>query len=152
MTVDGSERAGYAGRFLRVPDVVGFCCSEPSGPSGLGLASAIGAGIARPDRVPVLGTDADGFHRAVADLDTAVRLGMPLVVLVYNSPSANAAAGEPDVAAVARGFGADGLTMRGTLDLPVMAEAVRDRTCAVPGQGQPLVIDARIVQPDRHAS
>lgn len=144
VTIDGGERTGCPGRLLEIPDVVGFCCAAAEGPEGLGLASAIGAGIARPDRVSVLGTGDGGFHRAVAELGTAVRLGMPLVVLVYNESRAMAQT-EIDIAAIARGFGADGLTVRSTLDLPVMAEAVRERVGVPAGQGQPLVIDARIV-------
>ena len=44
---------GYPSMFLSVPDQDGFCFTQAYQSIGLGLASAIGSAIARPDRLPV---------------------------------------------------------------------------------------------------
>ena len=91
----------------------------------------------------------------IAELETAVRLALPLVVIVYNDdaygaevhhfgpqdPSADLGAvvfPPVDIAAIARGFGATGVTVRAEADL----EAVREWLEA--GPTTPIVIDARI--------
>lgn len=156
VAVDSGNFMGYPSQFLDVPDVAGFCFTQAFQSIGLGLATAIGSALARPDRIPVLGTGDGGFHMAIADLETAVRLGIPLVVIVYHDASYSAevhhfgesnesvAFPDTDLAAVARGFGADGVTVRGPDDLPAMVEAVR--TCAGRSRAgaRPLVIDAKI--------
>ena len=45
---------------------------------GLGLASALGAAVARPDRLTVAALGDGGFLMSAAELATAVRLGLPL--------------------------------------------------------------------------
>ena len=40
--------------------------------------------MARPDRMPVLGTGDGGFLMGTSELDTAVRLSLPLICVVYN--------------------------------------------------------------------
>lgn len=156
VAVDSGNFMGYPSQFLDVPDVAGFCFTQAFQSIGLGLATAIGAAVARPDRVPVLGTGDGGFHMALAELETAVRLRLPLVVLVHNDASYSAEVhhfGEADpsvvfpdtdLAAVARGFGADGVTVRGVEDLPAMAAAVRECVGRPRGEARPLVIDAKV--------
>ncbi|MEZ5085778.1 MAG: thiamine pyrophosphate-dependent enzyme [Tessaracoccus sp.] len=156
MAVDSGNFMGYPSQFLDVPDVAGFCFTQAFQSIGLGLATAIGAAVAQPDRVPVLGTGDGGFHMAIADLETAVRLCLPLVVLVYNDASYSAevhhfgesdetvAFPDTDLAAIARGFGADGITVRGVDDLPAMAAAVTECVARPRGEARPLVIDAKI--------
>lgn len=164
VAVDSGNFMGYPSQFLDVPDVDGFCFTQAFQSIGLGLATAIGAAVARPDRVPVLGTGDGGFLMSIAELETAVRLGIPLVVLVYNDAAYSAevhhfGAGsddadgpdldtvvfpDTDLAALARGFGAMGLTVRSDADLPAMVEAVREVAAMSHGRGRPLVIDAKI--------
>ncbi|MFT3888904.1 MAG: thiamine pyrophosphate-binding protein [Arachnia sp.] len=156
VAVDSGNFMGYPSQFLDVPDVAGFCFTQAFQSIGLGLATAIGAAVARPDRIPVLGTGDGGFHMAIADLETAVRLRLPLVVLVYHDASYSAevhhfgeaddtvAFPDTDLAAVARGFGASGVTVRGVDDLPGMAAAVAECVARPHGQARPLVIDAKI--------
>ena len=93
---------------------------------------------------------------ALAELETAVRLRLPLVVLVYHDASYSAEVhhfGESDdsvifpdtdVAALAKGFGADGVTVRGPEDLPAMAAAVGVCVGRPRSEARPLVIDAKI--------
>lgn len=156
VAVDSGNFMGYPSQYLSVPDEQGFCFTQAFQSIGLGLPTAIGAGLARPDRLPVLGTGDGGFHMAIAELDTAVRLGLPLVCIVYNDAAYGAEVhhfgiGDPaadmstvtfpdtDFAALGRGFGADGVTVREVADLEQVErwlEAKPDR---------PLVIDAKVV-------
>lgn len=155
VSVDSGNFMGYPSQFLSVPDEHGFCFTQAFQAIGLGLSTAIGAGLAQPDRLPVLGTGDGGFHMAIAELDTAVRLKMPLVCIVYNDaaygaevhhfgesdPDAEMASvvfPETDFAAIGRGFGAEGITVRTLADL----DAVKQWLASDPTA--PLVIDAKI--------
>ncbi|MGW3995152.1 thiamine pyrophosphate-binding protein [Amycolatopsis sp. NPDC004772] len=151
VSIDSGNFMGYPSAYLSVPDEQGFCFTQAFQSIGLGLGTAIGAALARPDRLPVLGTGDGGFHMALSELDTAVRLGLPLVVIVYNDAAYGAEVHhfgdadmatvrfpDSDLAALARGFGCTGITVRAAEDL----SPVRD-WLAGPRPG-PLVIDAKI--------
>lgn len=159
VAVDSGNFMGYPSQFLDVPDENGFCFTQAFQSVGLGLATAIGAALARPDRLPVLGTGDGGFHMGVAELETAVRLQLPLVCIVYNDaaygaevhhfgaddPLANMETvvfPETDAAAIGRGFGADGLTVRKVEDLDAVAGWLASNP------DRPLVIDAKIASDD----
>ncbi len=75
---------GYPSMYLSVPDEWGFCFTQAFQSIGLGLATAIGAALAQPDRLPVAALGDGGALMGVAELDTVVRLGLPMVVVVYN--------------------------------------------------------------------
>lgn len=152
VAVDSGNFMGWPSMFLSVPDEQGFCFTQAFQAIGLGLATAIGAALARPDRLPVAGLGDGGALMGAAELDTVRRLGLPMVVVVYNDDAYGAEvhhfAGEPmqtvtfpdtDIAAVARGYGFTALTVRGRDDLgPVRdwLDGARDT---------PLLIDAKIV-------
>ncbi|SJM67020.1 TPP-requiring enzyme co-localized with fatty acid metabolic genes [Gulosibacter sp. 10] len=159
VSVDSGNFMGYPSAYLDVPDEFGFCFTQAFQAIGLGLHTAVGAALARPERLPVLGTGDGGFLMAIAELETAVRIGLPLLVVVYNDDGYGAevhhfGAGEDaeaaapdlgavtfpraDIAAIARGFGAEGVTVRAVEDL----EAVREWLDG--GPSAPLVLDARI--------
>jgi thiamine pyrophosphate-dependent acetolactate synthase large subunit-like protein len=146
---------GYPSTHLAVPDENGFCFTQAYQSIGLGLYTAIGAGIAQPDRLPVLGTGDGGFLMSISELDTAVRLGLPLVVIVYNDSAYGAEVHhfvegdhdtvtfpDTDIAAVARGFGAVGVTVRTMADLEAVRGWIDDHGRS--GAARPLVIDAKI--------
>jgi len=82
--VDSGNFMGYPSMFLSVPDEQGFCFTQAFQSIGLGLATAIGAALARPDRLPVAALGDGGCLMAAAELDTVARLGLPMVVIVYN--------------------------------------------------------------------
>ncbi|WP_086850554.1 thiamine pyrophosphate-binding protein [Amycolatopsis kentuckyensis] len=151
VSIDSGNFMGYPSAYLSVPDEQGFCFTQAFQSIGLGLGTAIGAALARPDRLPVLGTGDGGFHMALSELDTAVRLGLPLVVIVYNDAAYGAEVHhfgdadmttvrfpDSDLAAIARGFGCTGLTVRSAADL----SPVRDWLAGP--RSNPLVIDAKI--------
>ncbi|GIF67800.1 acetolactate synthase I/II/III large subunit [Asanoa ishikariensis] len=152
VSIDSGNFMGYPSAYLGVPDEFGFCFTQAFQSIGLGLATAIGAALARPDRLPVLAAGDGGFLMSVAELETAVRLGIPLLCVVYNDAAygaevhhfgADADLGavtfpDTDIAALATGFGARGLTVRTAADLGGITEWLAAPT-------GPLVVDAKIV-------
>jgi thiamine pyrophosphate-dependent acetolactate synthase large subunit-like protein len=152
VAVDSGNFMGYPSAYLRVPDEFGFCFTQAYQSIGLGLATGIGAALARPDRLPVVATGDGGFLMGISELETLVRLALPMVVIVYNDAAYGAEVHhfgraadlgavtfpDTDFAAIARGYGAAGLTVRTASDL----NAVR-KWLAAPRVG-PLVIDAKI--------
>lgn len=152
---DGGNFACYPGAHLRVPDRQGYCLPLSFQSIGLALSSAIGAGVALPDRLPVAAVGDGGFMMSLVELDTAVRLGMGMVVIVYNDSAYGAEVHhfehdtdqlstvvfpETDLAAIARGFGCDAITVE-TLDdlegVQLWLAGPRDR---------PLIIDAKVAK------
>jgi acetolactate synthase I/II/III large subunit len=159
VVVDSGNFMGYPSMFLGVPDAAGFCFTQAFQSIGLGLAGALGAAIARPDRVTLAALGDGGFLMSVSELSTAVRLGLPILIVVYDDAAYGAEVhhfgphGEPldtvtfpdtDLAAIGRGFGCAGATVRTRDDLSAVGDWLagpRDR---------PLLVDAKVVS--THAS
>jgi thiamine pyrophosphate-dependent acetolactate synthase large subunit-like protein len=152
VVTDGGNFAGYPAMFLSVPDNDGYVLPLAFQSIGLALGAAIGAAIARPDRLTVAGIGDGGFLMSLVELDTAVRLRLPMVLVVYNDDAYGAevhhfaGAGvdlgtvtfpDTDIAAIARGFGCAGLTVRKPADLAGVTDWL-----AGPRTG-PLVVDAK---------
>jgi len=157
--VDSGNFIGHPSMFLSVPDQDGFCFTQAYQSIGLGLATAIGAALARPDRLPVAALGDGGALMGAADLDTVRRLGLPMAVVVYNDDAYGAEVhhfgpdGHPldtvefpptDIAAVARGYGFEAVTVRTRTDLKAVEDWVAGPRSA------PLLIDAKVVR-DRGA-
>ncbi|MDI3212132.1 thiamine pyrophosphate-binding protein [Arthrobacter sp. AL12] len=160
VSIDSGNFMGYPSTYLKVPDEFGFCFTQAFQSIGLGLYTAIGAALARPDRLPVLGAGDGGFLMGISELETAVRLELPLVCIIYNDAGygaevhhfgAGAESGggpavdlstvtfpDTDIAAIARGFGADAVTVRSVADLEAVRAWLQQRPA------RPLVIDAKI--------
>ena len=160
VSIDSGNFMGYPSTYLKVPDEFGFCFTQAFQSIGLGLSTAIGAALARPDRLPVLGAGDGGFLMGISELETAVRLKLPLVCIIYNDAGygaevhhfgAGAESGggpavdlstvtfpDTDIAAIARGFGADAVTVRSVADLEAVRAWLQERPA------RPLVIDAKI--------
>jgi thiamine pyrophosphate-dependent acetolactate synthase large subunit-like protein len=154
VSIDSGNFMGYPATHLSVPDENGFCFTQAYQSIGLGLYTAIGAALAQPDRLPVLGTGDGGFLMSISELDTAVRLDLPLVVIVYDDSAYGAEVHhftdgdrdtvtfpDTDIAAIARGFGADGVTVRSIDDLDAVRTWVEGYRKS--GSARPLVIDAK---------
>jgi thiamine pyrophosphate-dependent acetolactate synthase large subunit-like protein len=153
VAVDSGNFMGYPSAFLDVPDEFGFCFTQAFQSVGLGLSSAIGAALARPDRLPVAALGDGGALMGASELETVVRLGLPMVVVVYNDDGYGAEVhhfgpeGLPldtvrfpdtDLAAIARGYGFEALTARRVEDLAPVAGWVAGPRSA------PLLIDAKV--------
>jgi thiamine pyrophosphate-dependent acetolactate synthase large subunit-like protein len=152
VAVDSGNFMGYPAAYLSVPDVAGFCFTQAFQSVGLGLSTAIGAALARPDRLTVAALGDGGFLMAVSEVETAARLGLGLLVVVYDDAAYGAEVHhfvdadhgtvtfpDRDLAEVGRGFGCDGLMVRSVEDLAGVStwlDGWRDR---------PLVVDAKVV-------
>ncbi|MGH6672656.1 MAG: thiamine pyrophosphate-binding protein, partial [Xanthobacteraceae bacterium] len=138
---DSGHFCGWVPRYLRVPNARASCLSHSFQSVGLGLPSAIGLAIAHPGKLAVLGTGDGGFLMSIADLETAVRLGLRLCILVYNDASYAAEVHyfrrqgfsvdivrfpETDFAAIARGYGARAATVRTAADLAPLKQWVAE--------------------------
>ena len=70
---------------LSVPNAKSFVSSVNFGSIGMGLQEAVGAGIGAPERPVVLFTGDGGFMMGgINELNTAVRLGLDLIIIVAN--------------------------------------------------------------------
>jgi len=160
---DSGHFCGWVPRYLRVPSARASCLSHSFQSVGLGLPSAIGLAIANPGKLAVLGTGDGGFLMSMADLETALRLKLRLCILVYNDASYAAEVHyfrrqgysvdivqfpQTDFTAIARGFGARGVTVRKPADLDPLKAWVAE---GAPGL---FVIDGKInpgLEADWHA-
>jgi len=153
VAIDSGNFMGYPSMFLSVPDQDGFCFTQAYQSIGLGLASAIGSAIARPDRLVIAALGDGGGLMGISELETAVRLGLPMVIVIYDDEAYGAEVhhfgpdGYPldtvrfppaDLAAIARGFGCDAVTVRSADDLG----PVRDWLGSRPGR--PILVDAKV--------
>ena len=155
VAVDSGNFMGYPSMFLSVPDEYGFCFTQAFQSIGLGLATAIGAALAQPSRLPVAALGDGGALMAAAELDTVRRLGLAMLVVVYDDAAYGAevhhfADGQPldtvtfpdtDIAAIGAGYGLEAAIVRTPDDLDTVRRWVdgpRDRA---------LLVDAKVAAP-----
>jgi thiamine pyrophosphate-dependent acetolactate synthase large subunit-like protein len=156
VVVDSGAFMGYPSMYLRVPDAQGFVFPQAFQCVGLALGNAIGAAVARPDRLTVCAVGDGGLLMSLPDLETLGRLRLDMLVVVYDDAAYGAEVhhfrpmGIPvelaqfpptDFAALAEAAGCRGVTARSVEDL----EAVREWLES--GRDRPLVLDAK-VDPD----
>jgi thiamine pyrophosphate-dependent acetolactate synthase large subunit-like protein len=155
VVVDSGHFMGWPSMYLRVPDAAGFVFPQAFQCVGLGLGNAIGAAIARPDRLTIAALGDGGALMALPELETLGRLRLPLLVVIYDDEAYGAEVHHfrplgqavdlaqfppTDFAALAEAAGCRGLTARSVADL----EGVRDW---LRSPDRPLVLDAK-VDPD----
>lgn len=153
VVVDGGHFSGWPAMYLDAPDSHGFIFHQAYQSIGLGLGTAIGAAIGRPDRTVVAAVGDGSAFMTLGELETAARLRLSMIVLVYNDDAYGAEVhhfadeglpldtvrfGPTDLAAIGRAVGADGITVRTTGDLAGVVEWL-----AGP-RGRPLVVDAKV--------
>ena len=152
LAIDSGHFMGWPAMYLSVPDADGFVFNQSYQSVGLGLGAAIGAAVARPDRLVVAALGDGGALMALGELETAARLRLPLLIVIYNDaaygaevhhfgPSGHALDTvrfpDTDFAALARAAGGHGVTVRRTDDLAAVATWLDDRD-------RPLVVDAKV--------
>ena len=155
LATDSGNFQGYPSALLSVPDEFGFCMTQAYQSIGLGLATTIGAALARPDRLPVAALGDGGALMGVSELETVARLHLPMVVVVYNDDAYGAEVHhfgpdgyaltavvfpDTDIAAIATGFGFEGVTVRTLADLDAV------RTWIDGPRRHPLLVDAKVVK------
>ncbi len=154
VAIDSGHFMGYPAMYLRVPDEHAFVFTQAFQAVGLGLASAIGAAVARPDRLTVAALGDGGAMMGLPDLETVERLGLRMLMVVYNDSAYGAEVhhfgpdGHPlelvrfpevDFAALARAVGLHGATVRQVEDLAVVDNWLRS------GASPALLLDAKVV-------
>src|SRR6202042_2002901 len=151
-TVDSGHFLGYPSMFLDVPDARAWLFPNGFQAVGLGLGNAIGAAIAQPDRPTVAAIGGGGAFMALAELETAARLKLTLLVVIYDDAAYSAEVHHfapmghdvslvrfpnADLAGIARAAGAKAATVRRVDDLDVVTEWL------VNPHG-PLVLDVKV--------
>ncbi len=154
VAVDSGHFLGYPSMYLDVPDARAWVFPNGFQAVGLGLGNAIGAAIATPERPTVAAIGDGGAFMALAELETAVRERLKLLVLIYDDAAYGAEVHhfapmghdvslvqfpEADLAAIAKAAGASALTVRSTDDLQGPVELWLNE----PRPG-PLVVDAKV--------
>lgn len=154
VAVDAGHFMAYPPMYIQVQDADAFVFTQGFQSIGLGLASAIGAAVARPDRITVAALGDGGAAMALPEFETASRLDIGMLMVIYNDSAYSAEVhhfgpmGEPvtlvqfpemDFASIARAFGLEGVTVRSRDDLEMLHEWVASRP------RRSLVLDAKIV-------
>jgi thiamine pyrophosphate-dependent acetolactate synthase large subunit-like protein len=152
VAVDSGHLTGYPSMYLDVQDPRSWVFANGFQAVGLGLGNAIGASIARPDVPTVAALGDGGTFLALPELETAARLKLTLLVLIYDDSAYGAEVHhfapmgqdvslvrfpDADLAAIAAAAGAKSATVRSTDDLAVVEEWL------VNPHG-PLVLDAKV--------
>lgn len=137
--------------FLGVPEGGDFLTMGAFGSIGLGLAGAIGAAVARPERTTVALAGDGAFMMALPELATVTRERLDLVVVVFNDGAYGAEHYKlvhfganadyslnrwPEFGPLAEAMGLRSLTVRSAADL-------RGAAPHVPGDG-PMLVDVRL--------
>ncbi|MDQ6607942.1 MAG: thiamine pyrophosphate-binding protein [Actinomycetota bacterium] len=154
VAVDSGHFLGYPSMYLEVPDARSWVFPNGFQAVGLGLGNAIGAAIAHPDRTTVAAIGDGGAFMALAEIETAARLGLGnLVVVIYDDAAYGAEVHhfepmghdvsrvrfpETDLAAIAGAAGCNAATVRNPEDLRIVTEWLAEQ------DGRPLVLDAKV--------
>ncbi|WP_419999242.1 thiamine pyrophosphate-binding protein [Streptomyces boninensis] len=153
VAVDSGNFMGYPAMYLSVPDAGALVFTQAFQSIGLGLATATGAALARPDRLTVAALGDGGALMGIAELETVARLGLGMLIVVYDDEAYGAEVHHfgpgghaldtvrfppTDLAAIARGFGCTATTVRGPDDL----RPVRDWLAGP--RDRPLLLDAKV--------
>ncbi|MDF1609533.1 thiamine pyrophosphate-binding protein [Hoeflea sp. YIM 152468] len=138
---------------ISAPDPKSFVVTANFGSIGLGLQEAIGAGLAAPGRPVVLFSGDGGFMMGgINEFNTAVRLGLDLIVIVANDSAYGAEHIQfldrqmdpslsefhwPSFAAIARSLGGQGIEVQSDEELETALAALESRD-------RPVLIELRL--------
>jgi len=114
---------------------------------GIALPGAIAAKLARPDKTAIAITGDAGFLMNVQELETAMRINTPIVVIIWNDSNyglikwkqeaqfgreSNIHFNNPDFVKLAESFGAKGYRIEKTEELlPTIEQAIKDDTVVI---------------------
>jgi acetolactate synthase I/II/III large subunit len=135
-----------------------------NGAMGYGVPAAVAAKLAAPDRCIVAVAGDGGFLMSGQEIETAVRYGAPILVVVFRNGmhgtiamhqaqemgrTAGVEIADVDLAGYARSLGAEGYTVRDPEDLvPTLEEALASDTVALVD----VVTDADLITPTSRLS
>ena len=152
VVIDSGHCMGWPIIYLSAPDAAGFVFSNDFMAVGLGLGTAFGAAIARPDRLTICTPGDGGLMMSLGELETFVRYKIPALVVVLNDASYGAEVhllknvGLPghgaffrdnDFAAIASAMGAQGITVRDVKDLEGLRTWLDERR-------GPMLVDCKV--------
>jgi thiamine pyrophosphate-dependent acetolactate synthase large subunit-like protein len=158
LVVDSGHFMGWAPMYLEIAADRGFIFTQSYQSIGLGLATAIGAAVARPERLTVAALGDGGLLMSLPELETVARLGLNLLIVVYNDAAYGAEVhhfatlGRPlelvrfsdtDFAAIAKACGLEGLTVRSADDLAPATSWLagnRDKALLIDAKVEPTVV------------
>ena len=139
----------WAGVFWEAYEPRTFITSGGMGTMGFGLPAAIGAKVARPDKI-VVDLDGDGsFLMTMSNLDTAVSEGIPIIVVIFDNRALGLVRQVQDMfynkriiavdlgksidyVKIAEGFGALGFDVQSYEDIEIaFKKAIRENVAAV---------------------
>jgi thiamine pyrophosphate-dependent acetolactate synthase large subunit-like protein len=155
VVVDSGHFMGWPSMYLRVPDAFGFVFPQAFQCVGLALGNAIGAALARPDRLTVAALGDGGALLSLPEFETLGRLRLPILVVIYDDAAYGAEVHhfrpmgqavdlaqfpDTDFAGLARAAGCQGITARSVADLEALRGWLERRD-------GPMVLDAK-VDPD----
>jgi thiamine pyrophosphate-dependent acetolactate synthase large subunit-like protein len=154
LAIDAGHFVGFPSSAISVPDPTRFVSTMGFGSIGLGLGAAIGAAIARPDAVTVAAVGDGGLLMNLGEIDTAVRYGLRLLIVVYNDEAYGAelhflrmlgldeAASRftvPPLEQLAQTMGADGYSVRSAQDLETLPSMLENLS-------RPLLLNCHVTQ------
>ena len=154
VTVGSGNNTGFPAVFHEVGDGGAMYVNGNFGTMGYALPAALGAKAAAPDRTVVCYTGDGAFIQVIQEVETGVRLELPVVVAVLNDRSygiirhrqnlhygreTGVSYDSPGFVDIAEGFGARAAVVREAADLDV----VDDYLASDPSV--PLVLDVRTI-------
>ncbi|HLH64533.1 MAG TPA: thiamine pyrophosphate-binding protein [Solirubrobacteraceae bacterium] len=153
VAVDSGHFLGWPSMFLAVSDPRAWVFPNGFQAVGLGLGCAIGAAIAHPERPTVAAIGDGGAFMALAEIETAVRESLKLLVLIYDDAAYGAEVHhfapmghdvsrvrfrDADLAGIAAAAGAAAATVRALDDLRALDAWLAEE------RPRPLVLDAKV--------
>jgi acetolactate synthase-1/2/3 large subunit len=152
ITIDSGNNPGFPAVFHSLGEGGRMLVNGNFGTMGYALPAGLGAQIGAPERTVVCYVGDGSLLQVIQDIETAVRLELPLVVVVLNDESYGiirhrqqleydretaADYASPDFETVARGFGARAATVRSLEELDALDEYLEEAPSV------PLVLDVR---------
>ena len=163
MTNDAGNFASFLHRYWRY-NHPRTQLAPANGAMGYGVPAAVAAKLAAPERCVVSCCGDGGFLMTGQELETAVRYGAPILVVVFRNGmhgttamhqardlgrTAGTDIGEVDLASYARSLGADGYTVRESDELvPMLENALTSETVALVD----VVTDPDLISPSARLS
>ena len=148
--LDAGNNRTWMAHLYRAPQANTFFCPGGTAGMGWGLPAAVALKLVYPDRPVACVTGDGGYMMTVNAISTAMQYDLPMICFVFNDGALGMVrqhqrdgryiASEfavTDNAAVARGFGAFGVQVRDSRELP---DAIRDALAS----GLPSVVDVLI--------